>query len=173
MRDHSGRVVGAVTHAEVRDGHLHVTMDVEGRTFEAEIPPRPGDVFASDATVRTHGRVLSDADVADLISKVVHLEEGHPRGVEEVPLPGDPPPPESLYPRPGVSDRHAGLACPSCGSVTCGHLVRVLAEVEPPCPACGKTAEECGRFVTVVVDEDGRSSVVHLDEDPGEGEPPC
>jgi hypothetical protein len=39
------------------------------------------------------------------------------------------------------------------------------------CPACGVV--DCDNFVTLVLDDDGGSRVVHLDVDALPEEPPC
>lgn len=196
VRAPGGQIIGRVVSARTEDGGLYVDMVIDGNRLSARMPLPEGSVLADDAQVRLHGRALSDAEVAafealddepecadcppfdhDKFRRL--LAEGAARvtrkPTEDVPLPGDPPPPESLYPDPAHADRHAGvvssLPCPTCGSLSCAHLVRVLADHPPRCPACGKTAEDCGRFVKLVVDDEG-SRVVHLDEDPGE-ETPC
>lgn len=194
VRDPAGRIIGRVVSARTENGGLYVEMVLDGNRLSARMPLPEGFVLADDAEVRLHGRALSDAEAAafdaldddyapgrfDADAFRARLAEGAARvtrpRTETVPLPGDPPPPESLYPRPGASDTDSGK-CPTCGSRTCAHLVRVLnlhiemREPEPRCPACGQTAEECGRFVKLVTDDEG-SRVVHLDHDP-DGETPC
>jgi hypothetical protein len=148
--DHT-RVVGQVIGREVRGDTLYLDLDVEGRRFTVAFPAPDGDVFAADVTVPER---IDVTGLYDTEGRVL-FDPGTTRFSIEEPAP-------------------VAARCVACGSLTCAHLVRTLAEdmAAHRCPACGVV--DCDNFVTMVTDDDGKSRVVHLDADlPSPEEPPC